>query len=581
MRNGLIATMALAGLLLPMALAESATAIRLNQPRPPAPAPAPSPAPAPAPAQTYSLDGTGNNQSNLQWGAAGTAMIRKAKAGYADGISSPAGNSRPSARVISNSLSAQDESVVNNRHLSDFIYVWGQFLDHDINLTVNGTEAFSIAVPAGDISFDPDGTGLMAMRFARSLAASGTGTSKANPREQVDGVSAFIDASMVYGSDSIRAAALRTFTNGELRTSAGDMMPYNTTGLANANDARVLPDNELFLGGDIRANENPDLTAIQTLFLREHNRIARVINQKHPRWTDEQIFQQARARVIAEIQAITYNEYLPALLGRDALSPYRGYQATMSPAIANEFATAAFRFGHSLLDSEISRLNDDGSSTPDGEIGLRESFFNPGVFDVTLPNHEGDIDPFLKAAASGNSQEVDLLVVDDVRNFLFGAPGQGGFDLASLNIQRGRDHGLADYNTTRAAYGLPRVRTFSDITADQATQTKLKSLYGSVDNIDLWVGGLAEDHARGSSVGPLFQRIIVDQFMRIRGGDRNWYENSFAGPELDQLRGSHFSDLIRRNTGLRTLQNNVFVWDESIDKTNRLSTPSVAAPRRP
>ncbi|MCX6422865.1 MAG: peroxidase [Actinobacteria bacterium] len=572
-RYGIMATVALAGLLLPLTFAESASAVRLNQP--------PSSGPAPLPAQNYSLDGTGNNANNPQWGAAGTAMIRRAAAAYADGISSPAGTTRPSARAISNLLSAQDDSVVNNRHLSDFIYVWGQFLDHDINLTSVGSEGFSITVLSGDASFDPDGTGVVTMRFARSLSASGTGTSQSNPREQMDGVSAYIDASMVYGSVATRAAALRTFTNGELRTSAGDMMPYNTTGLANANDARVLPDDELFLGGDIRANENPDLIAIQTLFLREHNRIARTTKQAHSTWTDEKIFQTARGRVIAEIQSITYNEYLPALLGRDALTPYRGYQATTNPAITNEFATAAFRFGHSVLDSEIARLDDDGSEVPAGSLTLRESFFNAAVFDPTLPNHEGDIDPFLKSAASGNAQEVDLLLIDDIRNFLFGAPGQGGFDLAALNIQRGRDHGLADYNTTRVAYGLPRVRTFSDITTDRATQEKLKTLYGSVDNIDLWVGGLAEDHAPGSSVGSLFQRIIVDQFMRIRGGDRNWYENTFAGPELGQLRGTHFSDVIRRNTGLRTLQNNVFVWDESVDKTNRLSPPSVVAPRHP
>ena len=572
-RHGIMATMALAGLLLPLTFAESASAVRLNQP--------PSSGPAPSPAQIYSLDGTGDNASNPQWGAAGTAMIRRAEAAYTDGISSPSGIARPSARAISNLLSAQADSVINNRHLSDFIYVWGQFLDHDINLTLGGSEAFPITVPSGDPSFDPDGTGVVTMRFARSLAATGTGTSKANPREQVDGVSAYIDGSMVYGSDATRAAALRTFANGELRTSAGDMMPYNTTGLANANDAHLLADNQLFLGGDIRANENPDLIAIQTLFLREHNRVAHATKQAHPTWTDEQIFQRARGQVIAEIQSITYNEYLPALLGRDALAPYRGYQVNVNPAITNEFATAAFRFGHSVLDGEIARLNDDGSSTSAGELSLRESFFNPGVFDLTLSNHEGDIDPFLKAAASVNAQEVDLTLIDDVRNFLFGAPGQGGFDLAALNIQRGRDHGLADYNTTRAAYGLPRVRAFSDITTDRATQAKLKTLYGSVDNIDLWVGGLAEDHVPGASVGPLFRRIMVDQFMRLRSGDRHWYENTFTGPELDLLRGTHFSDVIRRNTGLRTLQNNVFVWDESVDKTNRILPPGAIAPRRP
>lgn len=511
-------------------------------------------------ATTYSFDGSGNNVAQPTWGAAGIALLRGAKAAYADGVSAPAGSSRPSARAISNALSAQESSIVNDRNLADFVYVWGQFIDHDIDLTESGTsESLPISVPVGDTWFDPASTGTKTIGLKRSVVAAGSGTTASNPREQVNAVTAFIDGSQVYGSSKTRADALRTFTGGQLRTSTGNMLPFNTTGLANANDSHVMPDSRLYMAGDVRSNENPDLISLQTLFMREHNRLAASQASLHPSWTDEQLYQAARQLVIAEIQSITFNEFLPALLGRQAVKPYQGYRSSVNPSITNEFATAAYRFGHSLLDSELGRLNNDGSEAAP-PLSLAESFFNSGVFDPTKANRVGDIDPFLKAAATGNTQEVDLGIVDELRNMLFGPPGSGGFDLAALNIQRGRDHGLADYNSVRAAYGLPRVTSFTEITPVTAVQRQLKDLYGSVDNIDLWVGGLAEKHLPGSSVGVTFQRIMVDQFSRLRDGDRNWYQSILRGQELGQIEGTRLSDVIRRNTSLTNLQPNVFVW---------------------
>ena len=508
----------------------------------------------------YSFDGTGNNASEATWGAAGTALMRKATAGYADGVAAAAGDTRPSARAISNALSAQDSSIVNNRDMSDFVYVWGQFLDHDIDLSdVGKTESLPISVPVGDQWFDPESTGTKTVSFRRSVAAAGTGTSTSNPRQQVNEVTAFVDGSQVYGSSKARADALRTFSGGLMRTSTGNMLPFNTGGLANANDSHVMPDSKLYLAGDVRANENPDLISLQTLFMREHNRLATQLASEHPTWSDEQLYHAARQIVIGEIQSITYNEFLPALLGRNSIRAYSGYRSDVNPSIANEFSTAAYRFGHSLLDSEIGRLNNDGSEAG-APISLADAFFNSGVFDPSAPNRAGDIDPFLKAAASGNAQEVDLSVVDELRNMLFGAPGSGGFDLAALNIQRGRDHGLADYNTVRAAYGLAKVKSFAEITPDAKTQQELKELYGTVDDIDLWVGGLAEKHAPGSSVGPLFQRIIADQFTRLRDGDSNWYQAIFRGQQLRQIDDTRLSDVIRRNTALTSVQPNAFIF---------------------
>ena len=159
---------------------------------------------------------------------------------------------------------------------------------------------------------------------------------------------------------------------------------------------------------------------------------------------------------------------------------------------------------------------------------------------------------------------MDTQLVGGLRNFLFGPPGAGGFDLASLNMQRGRDHGLADYNSTRAAYGLPRVTSFAQITGNLDLQARLASLYGNVDSIDLWIGGLAEDHVPGSSVGPTFRKIIADQFERIRDGDRLWYLRVFSGAQRQALQQTRLSEIIRRNTTITKLQDNAFFFDPAL-----------------
>jgi hypothetical protein len=514
------------------------------------------PSPAPAANGPRPVDGTGNNLEHPEWGAAGADFLRQSPADYADGVSAPAGENRPSPRDISNALADQGgEETPSARQLSAMAYAWGQFLDHDIDLTASATsEPISIAVPTGDPWFDPLATGTQTIETTRSGYDPATGTSEANPRQQVNSITAFLDGSMIYGSDAAKATALRTLSGGKLKSSDGNLLPINNAATfpdGTLDMAALGPNDTVFAAGDVRANENVELLSLQTLFMREHNLQADRIAEQNPGLTDEQIYQQARAIVIGEIQAITYKQWLPDILGPSAIKPYRGYRADVNPGIANEFATAGFRFGHSLVGDDVEFLDNDGNEIRDA-IPLSEAFFNPGIVSDT------GIAPILKYLTSDPSSELDTKVVDGVRNFLFGPPGAGGLDLASLNIARGRDHGLADYNSMRAAYGLPRVSDFSEITSDADTQAKLESLYGSVDNIDAWVGGLAEDHVPGGSVGPLLRSLIGDQFTRLRDGDRFWYQNTFRGDELKRIDHTTLAQVIERNTDLTGLQRDVF-----------------------
>lgn len=260
-------------------------------------------------AESRTIDGTGNNLANPEWGSAGIQLLRTEPAYYLDGYSEPAGYDRPSPRVISNIVAAQSASVLNRRRASDFVWQWGQFLDHDIGLTPPAAppEPFNIPVPVGDPHFDPHGTGEKEIPLNRSVYDPDTRIY--TPRQQMNRITAFIDASNVYGSDLGRAAALRTPDGtGRLKTGEGNLLPYNMERhnmerLPNDNPTGLDP-SALFLAGDVRANEQVALTALHTLFVREHNRLADEIRGAHPQLSGDEIYERARAIVGAEMQVI-------------------------------------------------------------------------------------------------------------------------------------------------------------------------------------------------------------------------------------------------------------------------------------
>lgn len=500
------------------------------------------------------IDGSGNNIENPTWGKADKPLLRNTPPAY-EGLNGPSGSNRPPVKFISDTVCTQDGVVKNEKGLSDYMWAWGQFLDHELDLSPEeSSEEFPIPLPNGQH-----------IPFARSIYDRSTGTQIGNPRQQLNVLSSFIDAGNVYGTNVARAATLRAFDGtGKLKIGDDGLLPKNPGGLPNApNTLR-----KFFIAGDIRANEHVVLTCLHTLFVREHNRIcdtlkhdkrcianAEPVEGSYKRGgtdgdVDENIYQQARRIVIGTMQRVTYQEFLPALLGEGALREYSGYNPNVNPTIANEFSTVFYRLGHSMLSPVVQRLDL-------GPINFEDTFFQPHLVEAD------GIDYYLAGAATQKMQRIDAKAINAIRVKLFEKPKSITtlIDLAALNLQRGRDHGLPDYNQFRKAYGLAPKRDFSDISSDRETQKRLKQAYdGNVALIDPWIGGLAEDHHGDATVGELFFHGLKDQFERVRDGDRFWYENdpSLSEAEVNEIKKTTLADVIMRNTTITGLQDNVF-----------------------
>ena len=491
--------------------------------------------------QFRTIDGSQNNPEDPSINQANTDFVRVAPANFADGFN--AMQPGPNAREISNIVVANNPDThleVDGVALSGMMYAWGQFVDHDLDLEKGGTNTddISIPVPAGDAL--PADTVIPLNRVAIDPDTGVPG----HPATAINTVTGWLDGSQVYGSDPATAASLRT-ADGHMKVSAGNNLPIVDT-----------PQGPAFAAGDVRAQENPDLTALQTLFVREHNYQVDLLHKEHPHWSGDKLYETAKAITTAEMVHITYNEFLPHLLGPDAIPAYHGYDPSVNATISEEFEGAAYRFGHSIVSSDINGVSNSGATT--SEQALADTFFeSPAAF---VANGGGD--GLLRHLASDTAQSLDTHIIEDLRSLLFDPPD--AIDLAATNIQRAHDLGLGSLNETRTALGLTPYTDFDQITSDPTTVAALKQAYGTVDAIDLWTGGLAEDHTDGAAIGQTFGRIIGDQFTALRDGDRLYYENQgFDRHTLKSIESTTLSDIIERDTtGTTAMQADAFVSTE-------------------
>lgn len=517
-------------------------------------------------AQEYrAYSGHGNNIDQPELGAKGSLLLRESAANFVDDISIPKLDEtfgRPNPRVISNQIFTQSEVINDELNLSDFTWAFAQLVGHDIYQieTDPNNIITNIVVPEDDNFFSP-GT---IIPMLGSVIASGTGSSVQNPANYQNKVSAFVDGSAIYGSDIERANWLRSFNNGKLKTSSLNFLPWNTIdGEFNTRVDVLAPQmidvtetgttHKLMVAGDSRANENPLLLSFHVLFVREHNRLCDKLAIKYPSWTDEDMYQRARAINISLLQNIVFNEWLPSM-GVN-LPKYSGYKSTVNPSIYNVFSAAAFKLRHTLVNSNILRLDNDGNEVQKGHLGFKEGFYK------TLVNFNvgGGIDAYFKGMAFQTQQEMDCKVVDEIRNFII--PGSNDrYDIASININRGRERGLPSYNGVREAFGLPLMKDFYALTKNHEEAEVLNDVYGDINNLDAWVGMVGEYHMPDAIMGRLILTIMERQFQSIRDGDRFYFENddNLSIEDKKEILNTNMRDIVMRNTNITDLQKNVF-----------------------
>lgn len=552
-----------------------------------------------------SIDGSCNNFDYPTWGTSLTAFRRILYPIYENGFSQPPGWNKnvkyngyplPSARLVSVSIISTTE-ISEDVFLTHMLMQWGQWLDHDLDhalpsvssQTWDGVDCkktceyaapcFPIEVPEND----PRITNRRCIDFIRTSAVCGSGMTsvvfgRLQPREQINQLTSFIDASQVYGFEKSVAEDLRDLTNdnGTLRVGAqfpGKKPLLPTTGLNGMDCRRNLEEStrSCFVAGDIRANEQIGLAAMHTIWMREHNRIATQLKAFNPFWDGDKIYQEARKIVGAQMQVITYAHWLPLILGREGyaqLGEYKGYNSNTNPSISNVFATAALRFGHSIINPILHRYDENFEPIPQGHLLLRNAFFSPWRL-----VDEGGVDPLLRGMfmTPAKLKKPTQNLNTELTEKLFHTAHAVALDLAAINIQRGRDHALPPYTKWRQVCNMSEVSDFEDLAneiSDKSVRDKLKELYGSVDNIDVWVGGILEDQVKGGKVGPLFRCLLIEQFRRTRDGDRFWYENpsTFNPEQLREIKKTNLARVLCDNgDNIDTINENVFILPEVQD----------------
>jgi len=483
------------------------------------------------------IGGSDNNLQNPNLDAVpGSAEIALTLLNFADAnnglVDGP--NPRTISNVIAGGTGANGQNAETNDPVaSAWLYVMGQFVDHDLDLesTPLTSASIDIAVPPNDPVFT-SGTSIAMTRVQRSPVTNTI----------LNTTAGYLDLSQLYGSTVAAAANLRN--------------PDGTLMSSDSGQALSVVNN-VFVTGDPRVMENPELTALSTLFMREHNYWVGALKAGHPDWTGDQLYNMAKAITTAEYQNIIYQEYLPLLIG-PVLGPYRGYDPNVNAQVTQEFATAAFRVGHSQVSDTQEGLDINGNVV--FTESLAQAFFNTPAIDEA-----NGINNLLRSIGADFAQATDVYTVSVLRNLLF-APLPGGevdqIDLIAIDIQRERDAGLGTLNQTRQALGFKGYDSFAELTDDSVLQANLEAVYGSIDNVDLFMGGLAEDHAPGAIVGPTFQAIIARQFSALRAGDRFfWLNQKFDRRTARMISNTMLAKILLRNTDTPNLQPNVFIED--------------------
>ncbi|CAH0673918.1 unnamed protein product [Spodoptera exigua] len=533
------------------------------------------------------FDGLCNNLQNPTWGATMAPFQRLIGPLFADGINSPRiahhGKDLPLSRVVSRTM--HPDEGFHDHAGTVMVIAWGQFMDHDYTLTATPLDPVNrndpeecckrpphlkhpycneIRIPDDDYFYRL--FGVKCIDFVRGFPSPRPGC-RLGSRVPFNTLTGTIDGNTVYGVTEKFARKLRTGFGGLLRMNPvfkeyglKDLLPLK---LDIPDEGCTRPNKNMycFEAGEIRVNEQLVLTVMHTLMAREHNRIANGLAEVNPHWDDETLFQEARRINIAEIQHITYNEFLPILLGKDVMEKFGlvvekegywdGYDPEVNPDVIASFASAAYRFGHSLLPTAVERW----STAHKFIASKRLSDLIRRPYDLY---RAGVLDEYVMGLMNQVAQAMDDSITQEVTNHLFKKVGaRFGMDLVSFNMQRGREFGIPGYMEFRKFCGLPPADTFQDLfgSMPNATVQKYETIFDHPIDVDLWSGGVSERPLPGSMLGPTFACIIATQFSYSRRGDRFWYElpnqpSSFTPEQLKEIRKARMARIICDNTDI-------------------------------
>lgn len=546
------------------------------------------------------INGYCNNKKHpMLWGVAMRPFARDLSADYCDGIGSPRcakdKTSLPSSRLIS--LKLHRPEYKSDPKFTYMFAVWGQFIDHDMTSTalnkgvdgqflsccggVNHPECYPVNISSDDPYYSK--FGIKCMEFVRSAPAP---TCKFGRRQQLNQVTSYLDGSVVYGSNQELANELRDFSGGKLRmfyTKDGrELLPISTDLNDGCNrEEEAKKGKYCFLAGDSRANENLHLTSIHLIMARQHNRLASNLSILNPKWQDEKIYQESRRIVIAQMQHITYNEFLKPLLGEETMEKYRlnpedyEYNEDIDALMNNNFAAAAFRFAHTLL-PKLMKIAANNATSPELVL-LHKMLFNPfRLYDA------GSLDSVITSAMNTRTDKLDRFFNTETTQHLFQdlknvTNKTCGLDLVTLNLQRGRDHGLPGYTEWRKFCNLSQIKSFADLQhiMDKDSVHVLKKYYKDIEDIDLYSGALSENPEENAILGPTATCLIAKQFHKIKFGDRYWYEveekpQGFTKEQLREIKKTTLAKIICDNSdSIEVIQKYVMeIMEDSNDQIN-------------
>ncbi|KAJ6569058.1 heme peroxidase [Mycena capillaripes] len=435
---------------------------------------------------------------------------------YADGISKP--REGPNPRELSNAFFQRKKRIAYEH--TPLMLGLVEFIMHDVSYSADSdTEKITIPILTGDPWYDPHGHGNRTFTVNRSKPLKGSGTSKSNPRQHANDATAWLDASALYGSTPQVVDALRSHVDGKLKSQRGKdgfgYLPMNVEGLP----VRTRPGvdiHDLFLGGDVRTNEDYILLSVHTIFLREHNRLCDIIVQQHPDWDDERIYQTVKLIVGAKValigngyQMAYWDKTMPwprddgfplyrAMYGVNVLkiNPLHTYPWPLvtrddRPMVTSAEMSVIYRF-HEFI------INNFNVIDAHNKVVVSDTLFN-SAFNTSRYLSYG-ADNILRGMLSADIPKFKSGVDEAYRSA--GAYRGSPFDIVTWSIVHEREQGLPTFNQYFRGYAnvtpkpelLVKIREkFEDFSSDPEAVEALKRLYKYPDDVDFVVGVQLEE----------------------------------------------------------------------------------------